>query len=468
MERLVNPASGNDTPLPAELSFLEWIAATDTAMEEAYAMYRDYYDGEHATQITDRLKEFLSLDHDIEFNLNYMPIVVETISERMNVKGFEVQGEDENTATATRQGGKDGRFWQWWHANKMDATQGDAHLSALVDGDTYILVEWDDAQGIPKISHELAYDGSYGVTVRYREDARNDVKFAVKRWRVETGPGAGTMARMNVYTPDAVYKYVSIGRGWEAHLDYEEQPWPIPWVDKSGRPLGVPIVHLRNNGGGRDFGKSELKDVIPPQNALNKTVIDLLASADSNGFGMPTLTGDQPPPDLVIAPGNIIWTETADAKWGQLGPFDLSGLLDLAERFVMVIAQISRVPLGYFQITGQVASDATQRSYDTGLISKIEKRAIEYGNAWESVMAMCRKLHNTFGSGPELPELPISTLWGSFERVDPLETESKRSEIVANLVAAGATIQGAAEVAGYSAELVERIVRGDMVDGLQQ
>ena len=468
-EQVANPTIGNNAPLPVSLSFLEWIAATDEAIEDAYRMYRDYYDGAHDTQITDRLKEFLQLDNDTEFNLNYMPIVVETIAERLAVKGFDVQGEDETTPDTIRQGGKDGRFWQWWNDNKMDATQHDVHLSAGIDGDTFVIVEWDNDKGIPKYSHELAYDGAYGVTVRYREDKRSEIKFAVKRWRVESGPGAGTMARMNVYTPDAIFKYVTSGMGWKEYYDDENNPvWPIAWVDKAGKPLGIPVVHFRNNSAGGDFGKSELKDVIPPQNALNKTAVDLLASADVAGFGMPTLTGDQPPPDMIIAPGQIMYTKKADARWGQIGPFDMSGLLALVERFVMIIAQISRVPLNYFQITGQVASDATQRANDTGLVAKVEQRAVGFGNAWESVMEISRRLHNTFGDGPELPELAISTAWASFERVDRMDTETRRAAIVTALVQAGATIEGAAHVAGYTEEEIQLLVRGDMVDGVDQ
>jgi len=56
--------------------------------------------------------------------------------------------------------------------------------------------------------------------------------------------------------------------------------------------LGVPVVHFRNNDQGYDYGASELSSVIPLQNALNKTIIDLLASADTSAFASGDVIAD--------------------------------------------------------------------------------------------------------------------------------------------------------------------------------
>ena len=426
---------------PLDLAFAEFVRMSDAAQQQLYIDYREYYDGDHDTMLTDRMREFLEVKNsNIDFRLNFLPVPVDVLAERLNVDSFTVAGEDEDTPDDVRQGGSDGIMAQWWQVNKMDATHGDNHTASIRDGDSYIIVEWDNENGRPSISHELAYDGTYGCHVVYREDKAREIKYAVKEWRVESGANAGHLRRRNIYTPDAIYKY-QIGRGgWEPYIETDEignaLPWPLPWVGKDGKPLGVPVVHFAYNPGGNFFGKSELKDLIPPQNALNKSVIDELAAADINGFPLLTLTGDQPPapdPDtgeggIIIAAGQLIWATNPDARYGQIPAGDISGLSALVEKYVQRIAQISRIPLSYFQVTGAIASSDTQKADDTGLVSKAEKTAVYFGNGWEAVMEMCRKLHNTFGDGPELEEGLISCEWKSFERIDKQESDRKTAE----------------------------------------
>jgi hypothetical protein len=171
-----------------------------------------------------------------------------------------------------------------------------------------------------------------------------------------------------------------------------------------------------------------LQDLIPIQDATSKTLIDLLAAADATGFPEKVFESEAhviPPTGIKFGPGGLLW----GGKWYNLQPGDLNPLMTLFERMVMTMAQISRTPLQYYQITGQVASDDTQRAGDTGLVSKIENRAVSFGNTWEDVMKYGRKLHNVFSTGPQLDEkLSISTEWDSFERVDAQMAEKVTAE----------------------------------------
>lgn len=422
VQQMVKPRYRNTPPNLAELAFLQWLAATDAEAESLIRTYRDYYNGEHTYTLTDRMREFLELDPNVSFDLNYLPIPVDVLNERLNVVGFEVGGEDENTAVM--QGGESGLFWQWWNASRMDALQDDVHHAALRDGDSYALTYWDAEARMPRVSFEPAYDGTSGIVVRYNEEDGKTIKFAVKRWRIERGPGAGQESRMNVYTADAIYKFIAGRNGWEEYF-IEGQPWPEQWIGKDGRPLGVPVAHFPNNRGGYLFGKSELKDLIPAQDALSKAVIDELAGADIGGFRIITLEGGDRPDSLEVGPGRVL--HSPQGKWGSIGADDIEALSSVVTAYVTRMAQMSRTPLSYFQITGQVASSETQRADDTGLVSKAEARAKVFGNAWEDVFYMARKLYNTFGPGG-LTETPISTVWGSFERVDKGELDRKTAE----------------------------------------
>ncbi len=431
------------------LAFRQWMAQDEADRQSNYRTFRDYYDGEHLYQLTDRMLEFLELDANVKFDLNYLPIPIDILQERLRVTGFDAEND---------QGGDEGVFWQWWTDNRMDAVQGDVHHAMLRDGDTYALVGWDNENEMPTITHEAAYDGTNGMMIVYDEERRGIITAAVKRWRIENGPNTGS-TRINVYLPDFIYKYI-VGSKTQEFIEFDENgnelPWPLPWLDSDGRPVGVPVVHFRNNAGGYDFGKSELKDLIPVQDALNKAAIDEIAGADIEGFSLITLSGGQAPADdLKIGPRRVI--HAPEGTWSSIAAGDLQNLTRLVTAYIVRMAQMSRTPLSYFQVTGAVASSDTQKADDTGLVSKAESRSVETGNAWEDVMIIGRKLHNAFGDGG-MEEVSVSTRWASFERVDKLETELKRAQVVDTLVRAGSTFEGAAGRADYSEEEIDAMV----------
>jgi hypothetical protein len=169
-------------------------------------------------------------------------------------------------------------------------------------------------------------------------------------------------------------------------------------VDGSGEPLGVPVAHFKNKGVGFSFGKSELHDLIPAQDALNKMVLDEIAGADVEGFGMITLSGGRPPDeDFEIGPRKILWSP--DGVWGEIDAGDLVALSDMVHNFIVRIAQLSRTPLQYFQSTKQIASGETQRAYDMGIVSKAENRSKHFGVAWQNAMKIALRLDNVYGDG---------------------------------------------------------------------
>lgn len=114
------------------------VRMTDAAQQELYLDHPEYYDGDHDTMLTDRMRAFLQVKNDsIEFHLNYLPVPVDVLAQRLTVAGFSVEGEDEGTADEQRQGGSGGRSKRW-RRQPNDAMQGDNHTAAVRDGDSYI------------------------------------------------------------------------------------------------------------------------------------------------------------------------------------------------------------------------------------------------------------------------------------------------------------------------------------------
>ena len=450
VQAMVNPPLRSGGINAIELSFKQWLAAVDDAEQEAIRTYREYYEASYERTLTDRLKAFLEIDNGVDFRLNYLPIAVDVLNERMNVTGFKAEEGQGGEFTDD----EPGIFPQWWIDNRMDVVQKDVHHSSFVDGKSYVLTEWDNENGRPKMSHEEAYDGTYGMIVRYDESDGRTIRFAVKRWRIESGPSAGTTARMNVYTPNAIYKFITGKSGWVEFVDDPGGAWPLPWVDSSGNPLGVTIAQFDNR-------KSEIHDLMGAQNALNKVVLDEIAGADVEGFRMPTLTGGKKAPETItVGPGKIMWAGEG-WQWGNIPAGDIAALTAAVNAYIMRIPQISRIPMSYFQVTGAISSGESQKASDTPLISKAEDRTVRFGNAWEDVMAHSRTLHNAFGTG-EMEIVPISTEWASVERVDAAETARKetetnklKSETFVILVNQGVDRHQAAVLAGYTEEEAE-------------
>lgn len=385
---------------PIKLSFLSWLSDQDAARQDAYRVYREYYDGDHDTQLTARMRRYLQIKMGEEFNANYCPIVVDALADRLDVQGFEA-------------GEQGAALWEWWQANAMDRTQGQTHTAAIRDGDAYLLISWDNERTIPLFTLELAYDGTEGVKLHYDPENRSSILFASKRWRVEQGQDAGDQRRMNLYYPDRIEKYVSYagmdeGHWMEHHEEGEE--WPIPWVDGAGAPLGVPFAHFKNRDQGYSFGQSGLKSVIPLQNALNKSIIDLLAAADTTGFRLYYATGDKFE-GYDIVPGTFIVSEKAEAAVGAIEGEDLTKLIKLKDSFAMEIARVSRTPLSYFQISGQRAAEGTLQQEEQPLVSKARTLQTSFGAVWAGAMAFARRLHNTYGEGGLDEGQDIEAIW---------------------------------------------------------
>ena len=127
-----------DLKSDVKTSFLTWLVNAEAEREEGYRVYREYYDGDHDTQLTERMRRYLQVKTNVDFRSNYCPIVVDALAERLVVTGFECAEQDDV-------------LWDWWTTGRMDGTQGVVHLAAVRDGDAYVLVEWDAEAGSPGV-----------------------------------------------------------------------------------------------------------------------------------------------------------------------------------------------------------------------------------------------------------------------------------------------------------------------------
>ena len=416
--------------------YLNWLHQEDIERWEKVAEYKQWYYGEMGAPLTNRQKEFLNLQSDDEVNANYAKLVVDEVSRRLRITGFEPTVADKAVDDAAN------KIKLWWRKNAMAAKSVKVHRAAVRDGDSYLVVDWHNKA--PRFTLATAYDGLSGISVRY--DANNQyIIYAVHRWSVPRANGE--IRRMDVYHADRIERFVSEpekNRGKWVGYDEDDQPAVIPWTDGSGKPLGIPIFHFTYQALDTPFGFSALEAIIPIQIAINKAMVDLLAAADTTGFRIYWMIGktakDKDGNPLKISPG--IWVSMDDhpndVSMGTFEPSDIRPLIETWQELKITVAQVTETPMHIFQVQGQSSSEGSLRQQGVGLAAKIEEAAFSLEFVWENALLFALNLDNVFGSGKHSPEdMFVDVLWDDFDVLGREERTQIQAGALAELVAAG-------------------------------
>jgi len=418
---------------PVEMAYLDWLIQTIEAEEKSILSARNYYNGIQEDFMTARVREFLGVHDDNPFTLNVCETIVMAVANVLNVTGFDT---DEKAD-------KDGVKLQSafaanvWEKNKMDSLQDVVHEYALSDRETFLIVEWDAEEKFPRLVHNQRFvdvaaggDGMGVWMVYENDDIYQKPMYAVKQW-VETTWSAGgiprTVTRRTVYFPDRIERFVYDG-GWK-RFEQPDVEWPQPLKDKAGKPLGIPVIHFKNKGYRAEHWKA-----IPMQDAINKTLVDILGANDLTAFKsffafgfLPTTDGKPPAADgsnaLTIGPGVINGAanvKAGDATLQEIEGADTSSLMEELIKLVTLTAQITDTPVSRFVVTAQIASDETIQKQNDALNKKAEDRRGLLGDSWSQVMSMARKYSNLFGSTSLDEEMEFKTLWGHDRTLEEL------------------------------------------------
>lgn len=304
---------------------------------------------------------------------NIPRLAVTALTERLQITGF-----------------SDSALWTEWLRNDLDLMSNVAHREALLFGDSYVIV-WADALGRPKVTVESAKQVSCLFDPGTRE-----ITAAVKRWETEVSTEAV------LYLPDRIMQYRANHTG--ASLGFE-------LVAEIPNPLGVvPVVNLRNSDRILDdYGASEIDDLMPLVDGLNKSLADMLVTSEYVGRprrwatgieleekpvvdddGNPVLDDDDNPVVETVNPipeGNrAMIAEAAEARFGQLAAADLTGYEASVRVMLGQIMAVSTLPAHYIGIfTDNPASADALRASEASLTARAEARQETFGRAWEKV-----------------------------------------------------------------------------------
>ena len=415
---------------PAELARAAYEAAIEEEAQKLVIKARDYHAGESFDkELSSKLEQFV-IGGDVSDikGLNLARKVVNAALRRLQVESFDIEGlgEDKEEEAANIQ-----QKWvdSLWKANRMDSKQRRIHRMALVDGEAFVLVSYDDDKEVATIHPHQRYTDSlidgdgYGCKAHYpNDDVSQPMTYASKRW-LQTYYEGGVKKnrkRMTLYYPNAIYKYAHNGVDWSEWTDLEGEPWPIPWVGEDGKALGIPIIHFSN-----PEERPEAMDAFGPQVAADHALVDLMGAAALSAFRIykvfgffPTTDGNAPEEDgsnrLTLQPGTMVGTDKktkSEAEFAAVEAGDLTQLQNLINEIFIWAAIVTETPVSEFSASGQVAAEGTLKQQEVALLARVQERQEVFGDAWEDVVKMARTLTNFFGSGNLEETLEIETTW---------------------------------------------------------
>lgn len=442
--------------------------------------YRDYADGDHESKLTAEMAELLRVKYSEEtsspFNLNHLDTILSALVDRLYLTSVETDSDAGNEWTQTL-----------FDENRIDAVQLSVHESACRDADTYLLCEYDPDEDRVKWTQEDAYDGVQGIVAVYGAD-RNQPVVVFKIWpeRIadqalsgEERSGLIDTVRINAYYADRIEKYISRGTLRLERYEVDGEEWPAPWVGRDGKPLGVPIIHFRNRATKYTaYGKSELDDVIPAQDALNRTMTSMVMSAELSAFQVRYAIGIDPPAKL--SPGAWIKAHppkdssgnikqpTAEQlehlkaiRFGTLEVGQIAPFIQEAEFLIAQMYEISRTPRG--GDAGANASGEALRERMSGLVGKAKRAQISFGDSWERAVKVSAAIQAAYGKTQPPAIAKFYARWTTAELRNDAEVVDNILKI-ADLLDERTKLELLAPVYGWDTEKISSILQSRQGD----
>ena len=469
-------------PVPATLPLepdndAEWALRkyTEGGRINAYAESRAYYDGKHRLAFaTESFREAFGGLFSA-FAENMCPAVVDAVSDRLELTGFESTAKTTSTVSVASpiEGVPDRkrveieddlgqRAWDLWEDLDMDVKSKEIHREALTMGDGYVIVWPDDNMNV-----QIWPQDAEQIVVEYDPDNEGRIRRAAKLWQIDDG-----RYRLNLYYDDHIRKLVTrtkklvrpnVGDA-KNFVPFEDDPV----VDN---PYGVvPVFHFPNRRTARP-GVSELRDVVPLQDGLNKAVADMLVTMEYAAFKQRYIIGleleldpatGQPIDSSLSSAGvdRVVAIADTDAKVGQFDATDLTQFLKVQEKFWASAARVSGTPLHYFYIVeGDFPSGEAMKSAEARFVKKITDRQKDFGKVWREIMRFAMFIEGDlsdtqFKEPVEDGGVKLSVLWAPAEP----RSQTEIADTAVKKKAVGVSPSQILKELGYDDETIDRML----------
>ena len=394
--------------------------------------YRQYHRGQHRQSLTRAMRTLLQVKNPDQerFTVNYCDMVVGTIADRLEVD--RIEGRVGKSGSA----GSGDTLNAWLDAvlqlARFDALQIEVQTAALRDGESWVMVQFNEKAQLPLLAHEATWDGHTGILAVF--DSRSHrIDAAAKVWRELDD------TRINLYYRDRIERFRASG----AAIDGDAQPLGEPEkTDRGGTLAGVPLIRFTAHGAGPgDMPRGELANIIPLQDSLNKAIVSMVASSLLTGFPVFFARGMEKP--KALTPGTIISANITDragkvkipdtesqarsraALLAQMDlrriePGEIGPLLKQAEFLISQISIISSTPVPS-HMGGDSQSGEALKQRDVRLRGKIGRSQVNIGNCWEDTLALALHQTRLYGRQALGEDIRFHTRWTSAELRDDAE-----------------------------------------------
>lgn len=372
---------------------LERISANILRYQEFY----DYYAGKHQLNFaSEKFKNKFGRRLQ-RLRENLCKTVVKAPVSRLEAIGFEADGADVVK-----------KAWDFWKKSKMPLHSASVHREAFKTGDAYVII-WPDRTGKIKLYPQLAAN----ITV-WRNSESDEIEKAAKCWRGNDG-----FYYLTLYYPERIEKYVTKARCEtfptdpnrfdQRHVAGES----FPLVNPYGR---VPVFHFRYDADISDFGTSILADVIPLNDALNKSWADILGAQEENmrrrryAAGMQVETDEETGRKInPFKPDDDVWfSDDSETKFGEFSEADIEQMLKVLEAAIKAISMVSGIPPSYFNLesVGSAISGEALRKIEARFTAIVQEAQRSFGETWAEAIAFALAIENTANENIE-----IETQW---------------------------------------------------------
>lgn len=376
-----------------------------------YGNLWNYYDGDQPLVYSaDRLREvFPNINAD--FTENWAGVVVDALLDRLILLGFEIVGDVDATDEMLRQ----------FNLMRLDLLSQQVHLGMLVCGESFLVVTPQDS--VP-LEDRTQWKGEEPALYAFPHDPRScsvlysnrnpAVMVSALKWWVDEEDG---YIRAEMYTVDSI-TYLKSTKKAESIQEIEKIAQLVVLGQEVNNLGIIPVLHFR-----RDLRRtlSELKNVIPLQDAINKLATDLLIAAEFAAFKQKWIISNADLDTLRTSPGEI-WDLPAgdgfggETKVGEFTETNLMNYIGPLERKIASLATISRTPPHYFGGFKLEISGEALKVLEGPLIRKAERIQASVRDIWRRIAQIV--LAFSQGSTPPLEDIDVT--FGSAQATQPL------------------------------------------------
>lgn len=311
-------------------SFLKDLHDQAESRFHSYNVYDSYYYGDQDVDIPPKVKA--ALESELGTVVNYARLVVDSVVDYIMGGGVNLKVEDE-AAEELLLGVYENNGLLTEEMSKTITVMGKK-------GDIYLKLFIDDANTV-----QVRVLRPDIVFPRYKTDDYMELHYTAIKWfeeSIEFSQGDEGVWHAQVFRPDTIEFYELRG-----DRDTQSTEWEL--VDTQPNLLGfIPIIHIKNTTDDLEFGVSDLQVMTDLQDALNKTMTDMLLAMDNQAFQRMMVFGAQSPDgeQAPMAPGDILEYSDPTGHVEIIEAADMTGFIEAMRVIVdhiTAVTQISKI-----------------------------------------------------------------------------------------------------------------------------